>query len=183
MTTRWDSTPLIRPVAVAQPFISNPSSVHQPRFLKLWNNSLTSPARVMCRRGRKSKSWRNKDILSSIHEAHVLEVLSRHLGPLPSRETQGGPSKEEQTRSFSEDRSRRRERLHIAACALIIGSENETGKNQEPHVCCSETLLHYISALEARGIAPLRGRFEPRGMRRVKCGAHQSTFCSMTLVV
>lgn len=110
------------------------------------------------------KSWRNKDILSSIHEAHVSELLSRHLGPLPSRKTHGGPSTEEQTRSFSEDRSRCRERLHIAAYALIIGSENETEKNQEPHVCCSETLLHYISALEARWSAPLRGWFEPRGM-------------------
>lgn len=55
LTIRWDSTTLIRPVAVAQPFISNPSSIHQPKFLKLWNNSLTSPARVMCCQGRKSK--------------------------------------------------------------------------------------------------------------------------------
>lgn len=134
-------------------------------------------------KARKSKSWRNKDIPSSIHEAHVLAVLSRHLGPRPGRETHGGHSEEEQTRPFSEDRSRCRERLHTAPHALIIGSENETEENQEPHVCCSETPLHYIPALEARWRAPLRGWFAARGASRVKCGAHQSTFCSMTLVV
>lgn len=121
---------------------------------------------------------------SPTHEAHVLAVLPRHLGPRPGRERRTEDTgKKNRLGLFSEDRSPCRERLHTAPHALIIGSENETEGNQEPHVCCSETLIHYVSALEARRRAALRGWFEVRGASRVKCGAHQSTFCSMTLVV
>lgn len=49
----------------------------------LWNNSLTRPSSIQS--WLKTKSWWNKEILHSTHEAHMVKLLSRHPGSLPSQ--------------------------------------------------------------------------------------------------
>lgn len=53
------------------------------QYLKLWNHSLTRPSSIQSRL--KTKIWWNKEILHSIHEAHMVKLLSRHPGSLPSQ--------------------------------------------------------------------------------------------------
>lgn len=53
------------------------------QYIKLWNNSLTRPSSIQSRL--KTKFWWNKEILHSIYEAHMVKLLSRHPGSLPSQ--------------------------------------------------------------------------------------------------